>query len=82
MTANPAQIIVTAEDDIGAPAPTLQVHHRNFPEIEAEGETEQAAATNLGERLQKALDAVPDSWHRASLEQAIEDLRAFVAQPR
>ena len=43
MSTDPAHVIVTT----GTTAHALLVHHRDFPEIRAEGESHKAAATNL-----------------------------------
>jgi hypothetical protein len=66
------QVIVTT----GATAHTAEVHHRDFPEVRAEGETPEAAASHLVNQLVKALDAAPP-WRRKAFEQAIADIRAF-----
>jgi hypothetical protein len=81
MSANPTQIIVTTEVWAGQPVTTLHAHHRDFPEIQAEGETALAAAAELEHQLRQALEAVSDPWHRGNVVRAIEDLQAFVMRP-
>lgn len=81
MSANPTQIIVTTEVWVGHPVSTIHAHHRNFPEIQAEGETPLAAAAELAHQLQQALEGVSDPWHRSTVVQAMEDLQAFVLSP-
>ncbi len=41
-----------------------QVHHRDFPEIRAEGENPQAAAGQLVNHLTRALDSALTPWRR------------------
>jgi hypothetical protein len=65
---------------IGATAHSTTVHHRDFPEIRAEGESPPVAATHLVNQLTRALDSALTQWRRATLEQAIADIEAFVAQ--
>jgi hypothetical protein len=64
----------------GATAHATSLHHRDFPEIRAEGETPAVAATNLANQLTRALDSALTQWRRETLEQAIDDIRAFVSQ--
>ena len=66
------QVIVTT----GATAHTAEVHHRDFPEVRAEGETPEVAATHLANQMVKALDSAPP-WRRQAIEQAIADIQAF-----
>ena len=47
METDPSRVIVTT----GATAQPTQVHHRDFPEIRADGETPKAAATHLANQL-------------------------------
>src|SRR5262249_11998370 len=72
---------VTTEVLTGEAVSTLYAHHRDFPELQAEGETALVAAEKLGDQLLQALEGVSDTWHRESVKQALEDLRAVVAQP-
>jgi hypothetical protein len=63
----------------GATAHTTCVHHRDFPEIRAEGETPVAAAGHLANQLKRALDSALTQWRRETIEHAIADIQAFVA---
>ncbi len=54
-----------------------QVHHRDFPEIRAEGENPQAAAGQLVNHLTRALDSALTPWRRETIEQAIADVKEF-----
>ena len=73
MATDPSPVIVAT----GATANTASVHHRDFPEIRAEGETPKVAATNLANQLVRALDSALTSWRRETIEQAIADVKAF-----
>ena len=74
---NPRQVIVGTENCCH-PVQSLCAHHRDFPEIRGEGETDLGAAEKLTERLTLALDGAGSDWHRAQIEYAIEDVKAFV----
>jgi hypothetical protein len=67
------RVIVTT----GATAQATQIHHRDFPEIRAEGETPAVAATNLANHLTRALDSALTKWRRDAIEQAIAEVREF-----
>ena len=72
MDADPSPVIVTT----GATAHTAQVHHRDFPEVRAEGQSPAVAATHLANQLVRALDSAPP-WRRGALEQALAEIQAF-----
>jgi hypothetical protein len=76
--------MATDEDRVimttGATAAAIQVHHRDFPEIRAEGESPAVAAQNLANHLTRALDSALTKWRRDSIEQAIAEVHAFAAQ--
>jgi len=76
MATDSSRVIVTT----GATANTSQVHHRDFPEIRAEGESPAVAARYLSNHLVRALDSALTNWRRETIQQAIEDVQAFVAQ--
>jgi hypothetical protein len=69
-------VIVTA----GATAHTSQVHHRDFPEIRAEGESPALAARNLSNHLVRALDSALTNWRREGIQKAIADVEAFASK--
>jgi hypothetical protein len=77
MTCNPSQVIVLTEDDQCVLLHGLSAHHREFPEVRAEGSTPKAAAMRLADLLSLTLDSAPSDWRRQSIQQAIEDVRAF-----
>jgi hypothetical protein len=57
------------------------VHHRDFPEIRAEGENPVAAAAQLVNHLTRALDSALTPWRRETIEKAIADVQDFQKQP-
>jgi hypothetical protein len=80
MAPDTKQVIITVEAGACPSLFTACAHHRDFPEVKAEGESPRAAATHLAEELAKELDCTPDSWHQGSLQQALTDLCAYVEQ--
>ena len=67
------RVIVTT----GSTAQATQIHHRDFPEIRAEGESPSAAANNLANHLTRALDSALTKWRRDAIEQAIAEVQEF-----
>ena len=71
----------TGEDRVivspGATAGLGAGHHRDFPEIRAEGESPADAASQLLHHLTRALDSALTDWRRTSIEQAIADVKAY-----
>jgi hypothetical protein len=55
-----------------------RVHHHDFPDIHAEGETHPIAAAFLAGELTRILDAPLDSASRESAELALYDTRLFI----
>lgn len=76
MATEQSRVIVTA----GATAQSIQVHHRDFPEIRAEGNSPSAAASNLANHLTRALDSALTKWRRDAIQQAIDEVQAFAAE--
>jgi hypothetical protein len=74
MDTDPSRVIVT----IGATSHTTCVHHRDFPEIRADGGSTKEAASHLANKLALALDTALTDWRRESLGQAIADVNAYV----
>lgn len=72
------RIIVTLG---GAAAGGCAVHHRDFPEVRAEGATPIEAAIQLSHQLTRALDSALTTWRRETIESTIADVDAFAAQP-
>ena len=71
------RVIVSME---GVAAGGTSVHHHDFPEIRAEGADAADAAGQLVNQLTRALDSALTHWRRETIEQAIADVKAFVAQ--
>jgi hypothetical protein len=76
MDTDQSPVIVTQ----GATAQTTRVHHRDFPEIRADGGSPKEAASHLANKLALALDTALTDWRRQTLGQAIADVEAFVKQ--
>jgi hypothetical protein len=68
------RVIVTA----GPTSQSLRVHHRDFPEIRADGQSAKAAASHLANKLALAMDTALTDWRQQTLGQAIADVAAFV----
>jgi hypothetical protein len=76
MDTDQSPVIVTQ----GATAQTTRVHHRDFPEIRADGGSPKEAASHLANKLALAMDTALTDWRRQTLGQAIADVEAFVKQ--
>ena len=74
MVTDLTRVIVAA----GATSSTTRVHHRDFPEIRAEGESASVAAAYLVNHLTRALDSALTDWRRGTMQQAIADVQAFI----
>lgn len=78
MTANRNSVIVEDSLCIDCTVPTKQVHHRDFPEIRAEGSSVAEGAALLADRLSHAREGIESQWRREGIEQAINDVAAFL----
>lgn len=58
-------------------APTVQVHHRDYPEARAEGISAAMAAGHLGDQLARSLDHTPGPLQREAIVQALAEVRSF-----
>ena len=76
------QVVVTPARHSILPVHALAVHHRDFPEVQGEDHSPEAAAARLAELLARTLDSAPSDWRRETLEQAIQDVRAFAGRDR
>jgi hypothetical protein len=76
MTSEETRLIVAT----GATAHSAVIHHRDFPEIRAEGETPAGAAANLANQLTRALDSALTQWRRDTIAQALADIEAFTTR--
>jgi hypothetical protein len=70
------RVIVAQSDSSSA----FLVHHRDFPEIRAEGASPREAASHLVNKLACALDSALTDWRRENVDHAIADVKAFVAE--
>lgn len=82
MLANPNQVIVTAEGFPDSSHRITYTHHRAFPEVRGEGDSPEAAAIHLADRLALTLDHAPSHWRHDGICQAIEDVQAFARESR
>jgi hypothetical protein len=78
MTSHPDQVIVSAEDYTYASVHSSCARHRNFPEVRAQGNSPKDAAARLAVILARNLDDAPSDWRREIVQEALEDVRAFV----
>lgn len=69
--------IVTSVDSTGG---GTQVHHQDFPEIRAQGHSPKNAATQLMNQLTKAIDSALTDWRRETIQKALDDVKAFLAE--
>jgi hypothetical protein len=71
-----SRVVVT----ISGSSSTASVHHRDFPEIRAEGSSPKEAASHLVNKLMSTLDSALIDWRRDRVNEAIAEVRAFVDQ--
>jgi hypothetical protein len=76
MPTDSSRVIVT----VTGSATGVTVHHRDFPEIRAEGGSPKEAASHLVNKLILALDSALTDWRRDTINHAVADVRAFVDQ--
>jgi hypothetical protein len=74
VTATPSQVIVTTGFTVDA----VQVHHRDIPELHADGESPESAAVNLAQDLAREIEDVADNYCRELFQRALADVRAFI----
>ncbi|MBX6314863.1 MAG: hypothetical protein IRY99_18380 [Isosphaeraceae bacterium] len=80
MPADSSRVILSQETAPGASASSTLVHHRDFPEIRAHGQSPADAAVQLMNQLTRALDSALTPWRREAIQQAITDVKAFAEQ--
>jgi len=73
---DPGRVVVTP----GSTADAFQIHHRDIPELHADGATPGEAAANLAEDLAREIEGVADHYRRGLFERVLDDVRAFTAQ--
>ncbi len=74
MSTEQDRVIVLPSDTAGG---GVCVHHREFPEIHAEGADVNDAAHQLSNHLVRALDSALTKWRRDAIESAIAEVQAF-----
>lgn len=77
MGADKNRVIVSLNETPGG----AQVHHRDFPEIRAQGKSPTDAAVQLINQLTRTLDSALTNWRRDSIQQAIADVKEFADNP-
>lgn len=80
MAANPERVVVTDHACTTCGVEKIAVHHENLPELRVGGPSAAEAAERLARRLKSSLDVVVTPAKRQPVEQAIDDVRAFVEQ--
>jgi quercetin dioxygenase-like cupin family protein len=78
MTGDSKMVVVTEEFCNACGTPRVDVHHQNFPELRISSESLDRAVDELVARLHSNLTAVSDPMHRAPVQLAIADVRAFI----
>jgi hypothetical protein len=73
---DPGRVIVTP----GSTADAFLAHHRDIPELRADGATPREAAANLAQDLAREIEGVADHYRRGLFGRALDDVRAFAAQ--
>jgi hypothetical protein len=73
---DPGRVVVTP----GSTADAFQVHHRDIPELHADGASPREAAANLAQDLDREIESVADDFRRGLLVRVLADVRAFTAQ--
>jgi hypothetical protein len=78
MLIDPNQVVVSEADCASHTVRTLQVHHRQFPEIWGAGFTEAEGVTHLVHRLELFLEGASSDFRRDAIQHALADIRAYV----
>ena len=73
-TTDPTRVIVMT----GAVPHPIMVHHRDFPDLSADGESPAIAARNLAQDLAREIELADDEMHREPLRHALDDVRAYI----
>ena len=68
MMSNPDQVVVMTDQHPLLQVHSASVHHRDFPEVHAEGRSPEDAAARLAELLSQGLESAPSLWRREILE--------------
>lgn len=77
MITDTSQIIVSEGDCICDAVRTVQVHHREFPEVWGAGCTAEEGTYRLVHMLELFLEGAASDFRRTAIQQALADVRAF-----
>lgn len=58
----------------------VEVHHRDFPELRAVGDTAEEAAARLCQEFCYELEAAGSAYRREAIEKAIAEIREFLGK--
>jgi hypothetical protein len=72
---DPGRVVVTP----GSTPDACQVHHRDIPELHADGATLREAVANLDQDLAREVEGVADHHRRELFGRVLDDVRAFAA---
>ena len=70
------RVVVTPASTAG----TFQVHHRDVPELQADGAAPQEAAANPAQELTREIEGAADHWRRELFGRVRDDVDAFAPQ--
>ena len=59
----------------GMTAQSVQIFHRDFPEIRADGGSLAEAKANLANQLTRALDSALTDWRRDLIQKTIDEIQ-------
>jgi hypothetical protein len=60
--------------------PATEVHHRDYPEVRARGDSLADAVRHLAHDMTRLSDTAVAAYDRESIDRALADVRRFVAQ--
>lgn len=74
--ADPGRVVVTT----GVVPHAFQIHHRDIPELHADGASPGEAAANLAQDLAREVEGIADNHRSGLFRRALADVRASVEQ--
>jgi hypothetical protein len=80
MRSDPRNMLYFPNLGPGTLSASHEVCHRHFPEIRGTGQSRSEAVHDLLDRLDRALNDVPDDWHRSLLDSTLDDALEFLAE--
>jgi hypothetical protein len=78
MNADKSRVVVTSGSCSCHSIALATVHHRNFPELRAEGKTAAEGAGQLANQLARERASVGGGWRRDLVDGAIADMKDFL----